>query len=76
MYRIVFDPNISRFVVQILVWHFFWKDCRFSNDKETPKRVTFGTYKDAAKWVSDLGLKEGYTEQNHRALYRAFSPEA
>ena len=76
MYRIVFDPNISRFVVQILVWHCFWKDCRFSNDKETLKRVTFGTYKDAAKWVAELGLKEGYTEQNHRALYRAFSPEA
>jgi len=37
---------------------------------------TFGTYKDAAKWVAELGLKEGYTEQNHRALYRAFSPEA
>lgn len=79
MYRIVFDPKISRFVVQLLVWHLFWRDChREIAGPGTPvhERITFGTYKDAAKWVAELGLKEGYTEQNHRALYRAFSPEA
>ena len=46
MYRIVFDPKISRFVVQLLVWHLFWRDChREIAGPGTPvhERITFGT---------------------------------
>ena len=44
MYRIVFDPKISRFVVQIMVWHLFWRDChREIAGPGTPvrERITF-----------------------------------
>ena len=77
MYRIVFDPRVSRFVVQILVWHLFWKDCCFVPDTaKERKRITFGSYKDAIKWVENLGLRDAYTEQQRHTLYKTIYPEA
>ena len=77
MYRIVFDPNVSRFVVQILVWHFFWKDCYFFADVDKKhKRITFDSYKNAARWVENLGLHDVYTEQRRHTLYKTIYPEA
>lgn len=77
MFRIVFDPKVSRFVVQIMVWHLFWRDCHREIDgKDGPVtvRITFGTWKDAVKWVADVGLRDAYFERQSKipALY----PEA
>ena len=74
MYRITFDPKISRFVVQILVWHCFWRDCRRDiavPDTPVNERITFGAYRDAVKWVTDNGLKDAYREapSNVHVLY-------
>ena len=73
MYRIVFDPKISRFVVQIMVWHLFWRDCH-RETTDSRERITFGTYSDAAKWVASTGLKEAYAEQAQRTMYRTLYP--
>ena len=65
MFRIIFDPKISRFVVQVMVWHCFWRDCqREIAGPGTPvrERITFGTHRDAVKWVTENGLKEAYRE--------------
>ena len=76
MFRIVFDPKISRFVVQVMVWHCFWRDCQQrvpTGDGPTTRaeRVVFHTYKGALKWVTDNGLKEAYREapSNIHVLY-------
>ena len=74
MFRIIFDPKVSRFVVQIMIWHLFWRDCHREIDgKDGPAtvRITFGTWKDAVKWVTDNGLKEAYREapSNIHVLY-------
>ena len=77
MYRIVFDPKISRFVVQLLVWHLFWRDCYREKEayaEPVHERITFGTYADAAKWVASTGLKEAYAEQAQRTMYRSLYP--
>lgn len=58
MYRIHFDPMVSMFVVQFLVWGLFWKTCHDENGV-----VRFSTYPHAAKWVSDKGIPEIYEVQ-------------
>ena len=51
MFRIIFDPKTSRFVVQIIKWGLFWHTCL--NDGE-PMR--FETYIEARHWVNSIGL--------------------
>ena len=66
MYRIHFDPNVSKFVVQFLVWGTFWKTCMVHReDMDGPHSTKliklFDTYADAAKWVSDKALQHRLT---------------
>ena len=68
MYRIVFDPKISKFVVQLLVFGFFWKVC--SAEGGVP--FTFNTYSDAVSWTERVGLPEAYVKQStYHWLYGA-----
>ena len=75
MFRIHFDPQVSKFVVQMLVWGFMWVTCKEHHENrdgpghaEIP--VRFNTFKEAEKWVSDKGLPEAYQRQeNVKALY-------
>lgn len=60
MYRIHFDPATSCFVVQMLVWAFFWRTCC---DGAAEARHTFGTYTQAREWTKSIGLADAYREQ-------------
>ena len=79
MYRIHFDPNVSKFVVQFLIWGCFWKTCmvhREDLDGPHSARLTkmFDTYADAAKWVSDKGIPEAYeVQQPKKSVYTRLS---
>lgn len=63
MYRIHFDPTVSKFVVQFLVWGLFWKTCQGLDNELDLRPLYFETYADAAKWVSDKGIPEVYEVQ-------------
>ena len=78
MFRIIFDPKVSRFVVQIMIWHLFWRDCYRAapTGDGPPERITFGVWKDAVAWVNSIGLSMAYAEQQYRSLYKTVSPEA
>lgn len=70
MYRIHFDPNTSMFVVQFLVWGFFWQTCHARCDEPVAVKLQFETYAEACKWVSDKGIPEAYEVQpKPRTLY-------
>ena len=74
MFRIIFDPKVSRFVVQVMIWHCFWRDCRreiAGKDGPVTERITFGRYADAFKWVVDNGLADAYRRapSNIHVLY-------
>jgi hypothetical protein len=75
MYRIHFDPTVSKFVVQMLIWGLFWETCmKVHDDQDGPHTVKlprqFHTYADACKWVSDIGLADAYeVQQPKRTLY-------
>jgi len=77
MYRIHFDPNVSKFVVQFLIWGCFWKTCTVhKEDRDGPHSTRlakmFDTYADAAKWVSDKGIPEGYElHEPKKSIYTA-----
>jgi len=59
MYRIVFDPKLSRFIVQLARFGgLVWTTCR---DGEAFR--TFITHSDAAQWVEDIGLHQVYRLQ-------------
>ena len=77
MYRIHFDPNVSKFVVQFLVWGMFWKTCmRMKQDTGEGGNLEyrFETYADAAKWVSDKGIPEAYeVQQPKKSVYTRLS---
>lgn len=77
MYRIHFDPRCSQFVVQFLVWGCFWETCMHMNQetkKSTSTPYYFETYADAAKWVSDKGIPEGYEIQPpKKSIYNRLS---
>lgn len=76
MYRIIFDPSISRYVVQILRWHLFWAACYREVEgpgSPTKQKITFGTWKDAVAWASSIGLRDAYAEQRQSALYSNLS---
>lgn len=59
MFRIVFDPEVSMFVVQLSFYGLYWRTC-----KEQGKPRRFNTYAEACKWVSDIGLCEAYSPLN------------
>ena len=67
MYRIVFDPRYSKFIVQLLsMGGWFWVTCKDGN--KTAWR--FDNYALAEKWVKDLGIDTAYVQQNApRCLY-------
>lgn len=70
MYRIHFDPTVSRFVVQFLVWGIFWKSCMELDKDQDLRTLYFHTYAEACKWVSDKGIPEAYEVQApRRTLY-------
>ena len=72
MYRIHFDPAVSKFVVQMLIWGLFWETCRQRPEGGEPVALPrqFDTYADACKWVSDIGLADAYeVQQPKRTLY-------
>lgn len=74
MYRIHFDPSVSRFVVQFLIWGIFWTTCRFAKGTDGHLPFYFETYADAAKWVSDKGIPEAYEIQpSKKSLYNRLS---
>ena len=64
MFRIIFDPKTSRFVVQIIKGGLFWHTCL--NDGE-PMR--FETYIEARHWVNSIGLTSAFLEQDQKAVY-------
>lgn len=73
MFRIVFDPKISKFIVQLNWLGLFWRTCMAVEGE--PR--TFATYPDAAKWVSDVGLCEVYECQRPpRERAAIYSPAA
>lgn len=71
MFRIVFDPLTSRFVVQLSsLWGLMWRACINPIDQ---KSHAFITYKEACEWVKSIGLHEAYqmqsSQKDRAALY-------
>ena len=56
MYRIHFDHQIGKFVVQTLVWHLFWESAGDA--------LVFDTYMDAKRHVSEIGLDQLYKDKS------------
>lgn len=67
MYRIIFDPKASRFIVQILVWACLWRSCINQISQEP---MHFETLAEARAWVNALGISELYTEQLPLAMFK------
>lgn len=69
MYRIVFDPNTSTFVVQVLWLSLFWRACKRYAEGEVEQRkgwytrLEFETHIEARHWVNSIGLNTAYAEK-------------
>lgn len=61
MYRIHFDENANRFVIQVLRHWFIWR---------TILKVHFETYDEATEYVARIGLSRLYRDGSMNA-YRA-----
>ena len=75
MYRIHFDPKISKFVVQVQRFGLLWVTCTvLCIDREGPNDVyltnTFDTYLKAAEYVTAIGLDTLYADKSAN-MYRA-----
>ena len=66
MFRIIFDPKTSRFIVQIIEWGLFWRTCMNSIDG---KPMRFETYVKARHWINNIGLTSACLEQDQKAVY-------
>jgi hypothetical protein len=65
MYRIHFDHNIGRFVIQVLVYGFFWRDVAKSRDDEPiSERATFSRLEEAKNYVKLIGLDKLYDDKS------------
>ncbi len=69
MFRIIFDPKTSRFVVQIIKWGLFWRTCMNSIDGVPVSSRRFETYVEARHWVNSIGLTSACLEQDQKAVY-------
>lgn len=68
MFCISFDPNIGKFIVQVLKMQLFWKTIQSGDGA-----LTFATFDEAQKYVSSIGLDKLYSDRsaNCRRLYMA-----
>ena len=66
MFRIIFDPKVNRFIVQVLQWAILWRTCINQIDGEPMK---FETYVEARHWVNSIGLNNLYVEFESKKLY-------
>jgi hypothetical protein len=65
MYRIHFDPNVGRFVIQVLVWGFIWESVRSLNEQgKKTSPLTFETYDDTVAHVQKMGLHTLYQDRS------------
>lgn len=62
MFRIIFNPKTSRFVVQILQWAVWWRTCHATG---------FETYAEARHWVNSIGLNSLCVELEMKKVYSA-----
>ena len=60
MFRIIFDPKVNRFIVQVLQWAILWRTCN---------EVAFETYVEARHWVNSIGLNNLYVEFESKKFY-------
>ena len=58
MYRIVFDPKKSKWIVQLQVLFLFWSSIQ---------EAEFPVYSDAKNWVENTGLPNVYRNWNDSA---------
>lgn len=68
MWRISFNPKVSRFVVQLLKFGCVWVSCESTLSEEV---LYFETHKEARSWVRSIGLDRLYPEQESKVVYNA-----
>lgn len=65
MFRIHFDPRLGRFLIQVKVNGFFWKNVMKLADKEPiSEAMTFKTFADAQEHVKSIGLDKLYANKS------------
>lgn len=60
MYRIALDAKTSQWVIQLLMFGFFWISI-----KKTGKPLSFDTFDHAASFVAESGINKAYECQEH-----------
>lgn len=65
MYRIYFDPNIGRFIIQVSAYGFFWVNVkRKGAPGESFSVANFETFENANEHVASIGLDKLYVNKS------------
>lgn len=66
MYRIIFNPKLGAWQIQLKNGLLFWAIICVPSDEPVTKEGTFSTYDEAAAFVEEKGLSKVYKDWNDR----------